>query len=294
MRLLIFGVTGMLGNALFRTLRANPQHETWGTLRGELSREAFPEADRRYLLSGVDVLNDDAVVAALSATRPDTVINCVGVIKQLAIANDPLIVLPINAMFPHKLAGLCALAGARMIQLSSDCIYSGRAGNYVETDLADAEDLYGKSKYIGEVHDQTHVVTLRTSGIGHELRSSNGLLEWFLSQNGQVKGFAKAIYSGLPSVELARVIDEFVLSRPELHGLYHVSAGPISKLDLLTLVAEVYGKKITIERDDAVAIDRSLDSRRFREATGYVPADWPELIAMMHDHRPQTADFIHV
>jgi dTDP-4-dehydrorhamnose reductase len=285
MRILIFGVTGMLGHALFRVLSGDSRHETWGTLRLEGDRELFSEADRRRILSGVDAVSQDTVVAALDTARPDVVINCVGVIKQLAIAKDPLFILPTNAAFPHSLAELCSLAGSRMIQLSSDCVFSGRKGNYVESDAADAEDLYGKSKYLGEVCDQPHVITLRTSGIGHELRSSNGLLEWFLSQQGKVRGYAKAIYSGLPSVELGRVINRFVLPFPKLHGLYHVSGTPITKLDLLTLIAEVYGKQIVIEPDDTVVLDRSLNSKRFTEATGYAAAEWPVLIELMNGHR---------
>ena len=275
----------MLGSAVCKVFASDERHETWGTLRDAGARRFFAESDRVRLIDGVDVGNLNAVVTVMNRVRPDVVINAVGVIKQLAIASDPLVVLPINAMFPHRLAALCGLLGARMIQLSSDCVYSGRAGHYVETDLADAEDLYGKSKYIGEVHDQPHVITLRTSGIGRELDSRNGLLEWFLSQQGRVKGFSQAIYSGLPSVELARVILEFVLPHPEMKGLYHVSAKPVSKLDLLTLIAAVYGKKIVIEPDDAVHIDRSLNSGRFTGATGYVAADWPELIAGMYEHR---------
>jgi dTDP-4-dehydrorhamnose reductase len=282
MRVLILGVTGMLGNAVYTSFASAAQHDVWGTLRRASDRRFFPEADPQRLIDGVDVTNLDSVAAAMNLARPDVVINAVGVIKQLAVANDPLVVLPINSMFPHRLAALCGLAGARMIQLSSDCVYSGHRGNYAEADLADAEDLYGKSKYIGEVHDLPHVITLRTSGIGRELASHNGLFEWFLSQTGTVRGFSKAVYSGLPSRELARVIQEFVLPRPELHGLYHVSSQPISKLDLLTLIAGVYGKEIAIEPDGAVHIDRSLDSRRFTAATGYVAAGWAELIAGMY------------
>lgn len=285
MRVLILGVTGMLGSALYKLFASDAQHEAWGTLRSAGGRRFFAEADRVRLIDSVDVTDHDALVAVMDRVRPDVIINAVGVIKQLSTANDPLIVLPINAMFPHRLAGLCGLMGARMIHISTDCVFSGRAGNYLESDLSDAEDLYGKSKYIGEVHDQPHAITLRTSGIGHELNSRNGLLEWFLSQKGRVKGFSKAIYSGLPWVELGRVIRDFVLPHPELNGLYHVSSKPISKLDLLTLIAGVYGKEITIEPDDAVRIDRSLNSTRFAAATGYVAAEWPELIAEMHKYR---------
>lgn len=285
MRVLILGVTGMLGNAVFEVLSDGPGHEVWGTLRREEAKRFFPANCHDRLVSGVDVLDRDGLVVLLSRLRPDVVINCTGLIKQLAAVNDPLFALPINSIFPHRLAALTGLLGARLIQLSSDCVYSGRKANYEESDLSDAEDLYGKSKYIGEVHHQPHVITLRTSGIGHELDSRNGLLEWFLSQEGKVKGFAKAIYSGLPSVELARVIREYVLPRPEMNGLYHVSTKPITKLDLLRLIAAAYGKKITIEPSDDWAVDRSLNSKRFTQATGYVAAEWPELIALMHAKR---------
>ena len=285
MRVLILGVTGMLGNAAYKVFASDDRHETWGTMRAAGARRFFGDSYRSRLIDGVDVTEHDSLVSVFDRVRPDVVINAVGVIKQLSTANDPLIVLPINAMLPHRLAGLCGLSGARLIQVSTDCVFSGNAGNYLESDLSDAEDLYGKSKFIGEVHDRTHVITLRTSGIGHELSSANGLLEWFLSQEGRVRGFAKAIWSGLPWVELSRVMKDFVLPRPELNGLYHVSATPISKLDLLTLIADVYRKEIGIDPDDVVRIDRSLDSRRFTDATGYVAASWPELIAGMHQYR---------
>lgn len=282
MRVVVLGVTGMLGHALFRVLAANPQHEVWGTLRGVEGKRGFDTAHHDHLVAGVDVLNGDALVDVLTRVRPDVVVNAVGVIKQLPAVNDPRVALPLNSVFPHRLAGLCGLAGIRLIQLSTDCVFSGRVGGYRESNPSDAEDLYGKSKYLGELHGHAHAITLRTSGIGHELQSANGLVGWFLSQQGTVKGYAKAIYSGLPSVELARVIDTVVLPRRDLHGLYHVSSKPIDKYALLTLIAEAYQKDIRIERDDTLVIDRSLDSARFTQATGYVAPEWPELVAAMH------------
>jgi dTDP-4-dehydrorhamnose reductase len=284
-KVLILGATGMLGSALYKRMSGNPELEVWGSVRSSGARRFFSDVEQAQLIPGVDVTDDDALVAVLKRVRPDVVINAVGLIKQLATANDPLVVLPLNSMLPHRLANLCALQGARVIQISSDCVFSGRTGNYVESDISDAEDLYGKSKYIGEVHDQPNAVTLRTSGIGHELESRNGLLEWFLFQQGPVKGFSKAIFSGLPWVETARVIKEFVLPHPEISGLYHLAAKPISKLDLLKLIAKVYGKEIKIEADDSVRINRSLNSKRFTDATGYVAPEWPELIAQMHEYR---------
>jgi dTDP-4-dehydrorhamnose reductase len=165
---------------------------------------------------------------------------------------------------------------------------------YRESDASDADDIYGKSKSIGDLCDLPHAVTLRTSMIGHELSSAHSLVEWFLSQPDKVHGYTRAIFSGLPTVELARVIRDRVLPRPELQGLYHVSARPISKFALLTLVAEVYGKKVEISPDESVVIDRSLDSERFTRATGYVAPEWPELVRLMHRYRPLRMEPPHV
>jgi dTDP-4-dehydrorhamnose reductase len=285
MKVLVLGVTGMLGSAVFRVFSADRAFETWGTLRSGAGLRYFPEQVHARLLSGIDVLDQDALTRLFAQVRPDVVINCVGLIKQLADAKDPLSALPINAMLPHRLSRLCELAGARLVHMSTDCVFSGRKGMYLESDTSDAEDLYGKSKYIGELHDDAHAITVRTSIIGHELNSAYALVDWFLSQSGRVRGFSQAIFSGLPTVELAAVIKDYILPRPALHGLYHVAAQPIAKLDLLRLVAEVYGKDIEIAPDDSLRIDRSLDGHRFREATGYVAPDWPELIRRMHKDR---------
>jgi dTDP-4-dehydrorhamnose reductase len=289
MRVLVLGATGMLGNALFRVFDEDGRYEVWGTMRSETGRRFFPAAAQARLRAGIDVLDPDALVSVINRIRPGAVINCVGLVKQLSDANDPLAALPINAMLPHRLAHLCALAGARLIHISTDCVFSGRTGGYRETDPSDAEDLYGKSKFIGELHDFPHAITLRTSLIGHELSSNHGLVDWFLSTKGQVKGFEKAVFSGLPTVELSRVISNVLLPRSELAGLYHVGAKPITKLDLLTLVARAYGKKVEIIPDRALVVDRSLNSERFARATGYGAPEWPELIELMHKYGPVDA-----
>lgn len=282
MRILIIGATGMLGNALHSVLSQDAHQEIWGAIRDHAAKRHFPASAHERLLAGVDVTDHDSLVGVLRRVRPNLVINAVGVIKQLASADDPLVVLPINALFPHRLAALCDLVGARMIHVSTDCVFSGRGGSYTESDTSDAEDLYGKSKFMGEVLDQSHVVTLRTSGIGHELTTRHGLVEWFLGTEAPVRGYRRAIYTGLPWVELARVIRTYVMPNRSLHGLYHVSSDPINKYELLRLVARAYDRTTEITPDDSFAIDRSLDSTRFRAATGYTPPSWPELIATMH------------
>ncbi|MFG0806998.1 dTDP-4-dehydrorhamnose reductase family protein [Pseudomonas fluvialis] len=285
MRVLVLGVSGMLGHAVLDVFAQDSSFEVWGTLRSGAALGSFAKALHARLLVGVDVLDQDALVSALDRVRPDVVINCVGLIKQLADAKDPLSALPINAMLPHRLAKLCSLAGSRLIHVSTDCVFSGRKGGYVETDIPDAEDLYGKSKHIGELYELRHAVTLRTSIIGHELGSNCSLVDWFLSQSAPVRGYAKAIFSGLPTVELARVMKDYVIPNPELYGLYHVSAEAIDKLSLLRLVAKVYGHKIEITPDEQVCIDRSLDSSRFKLITGYVPPSWSTLVEKMYTQR---------
>jgi dTDP-4-dehydrorhamnose reductase len=279
-KVLVLGTTGMLGNAVFRFLSRSPGFSVIGTARTSGAFRYLPEDLKGLVKVGVDVNNPDSLLELISDVRPTVVINCVGLIKQLAQADDPLEILPINSILPHRLAHLCKLADARLVHVSTDCVFSGRRGMYVESDVSDTEDLYGKSKYIGEV-DYSHSVTLRTSIIGHELNSSNGLIGWFLNQEGQVKGYGSAIFSGLPTVELARVIKDYVIPNRSMQGLFHVSVEPISKFDLLRLVSDVYGKKIDINRDDQLVIDRSLDSTRFRKLTGYRPPAWPELIQQM-------------
>ena len=283
-RILVLGASGMLGNALVRVFAESPGYQAWGTVRSLRSAERLPSPVRDRLLAGVEATDPDALLRAFAEARPEVVVNCVGLVKQLAEADDPLAAIPINSILPHRLARICASTGARLIHLSTDCVFSGSRGNYAESDPPDARDLYGLSKHLGEV-DAPHAITLRTSIIGHELDGAHSLIGWFLAQEGPVRGFAKAIFSGLPTVEVARVIRDHVIPRPELRGVYHLSAEPISKYDLLRLVAERYGKRITIERDESFVIDRSLDSSRFRAATGYSPKPWPDLVAAMESFR---------
>ncbi|MDC1287116.1 SDR family oxidoreductase [Gammaproteobacteria bacterium] len=285
MRILVIGISGMLGSAVFKLFAEHGGYELTGTIRSESTKQYFPVEWQQNINAGIDILDEDSLTRVVGSVKPDVVINCVGLIKQLATANDPLIVLPVNSMYPHRLAAICESSGARLIHISTDCVFDGSKGNYVESDRSDATDLYGKSKYIGEVNDKPGAITLRTSIIGHELSSRDALIEWFLSQNGSINGFTRAIFSGLPTVELARVMMDYVIPRAELHGLYHVSAAPISKFDLLSLVANIYGKKIEIIPQSEFIIDRSLNSERFQTETGYSAPDWPVLVEAMKNSK---------
>lgn len=282
MKVLVLGASGMLGNAVLRLFAQSSGFQVFGSVRSAGALRFLANNLHTNVIAGVDVENIDNLTRLFADVHPAVVINCVGLVKQLAEADDPLSAIPINALLPHRLARLCEVAGARLVHMSTDCVFSGAKGMYTEADVSDAKDLYGRSKYLGEV-DYPHAITLRTSIIGHELNGARSLVGWFFTQVGSVKGFKRAIFSGLPTVEIARLIRDHVIPHPELHGVYHVSAEPINKFDLLTLVANQYGKSIDILPDETFVIDRSLDSTRFRAATGFQPAPWSELVRLMRE-----------
>ncbi|WP_224815441.1 SDR family oxidoreductase [Hasllibacter sp. MH4015] len=283
MNILVLGANGMLGSMVATHLAGHGEYSVEQTLRPGSTRHAgMPDVPthRTNLLDGDDLLE------LLVRQRPDCVINCAGVIKQRSDASEVLRTFPMNTLFPHRLAQMCAAIGARMIHVSTDCVFSGKDGNYSDDAPSDVDDVYGVSKRFGEVGGLPHVLTLRTSIIGHEATNHHSLVDWFLSQTGQVKGYRRAIYSGFPTIEIARILAEYILPRSDLHGVYNLSSAPISKYDLLLLIRDVYGTSIEILPDDAVAIDRSLDSSVLRGKIGYTPPDWPTLITHMHATRP--------
>lgn len=284
MKILILGAGGMLGNMLLRVLSENQEWDVWGTIRNSNIKQFFSKNICEQLVHGIDVENPDVLMKILDEIRPNLIINCVGLIKHKSEADDPLVAIPINSIIPHRLARACKLIGARLIHISTDCVFSGKNGYYTEDDLTDACDVYGKSKALGEVY-YPHTVTLRTSIIGHELMTKHALLDWFLSQEEVCKGYKQAIFSGMPTIIFAQVIRDVVIPHNELSGLYNVAAKPISKFELLTLIAKVYDKQIAIIADDSLKIDRSLDATRFSKATGYVAPEWEDMIRLMHAYR---------
>ena len=219
----------------------------------------------------------ESVERAINSVNADVVVNCIGVVKQDESAKNPIVSITVNSLFPHRVAQAVQNTRGRLIHLSTDCVYSGRRGYYSETDVADAEDLYGRSKLLGEVLGE-QCLTFRTSMIGRELDGSHGLLEWFLSQSGVVPGFKRAVFSGFTTTALASLIAEVIDHHSQLNGLWHVAADPITKFDLLTLVKQTYELKTEIEPDDTFACDRSLNGTRFRETTGIEPPSWSKMI----------------
>ena len=283
MRVLILGGDGMLGHQLFRHFKE--RHDVRVTLRlGREAYEAFRLFDRNTAFYGIDARQMDALLQVIADFRPEAVVNAIGIVKQRSEAKEVIPSLEINSLLPHRIALACRTVGARLVHLSTDCVFSGRKGNYYETDFSDADDLYGRTKFLGEV-SESHCLTLRTSMIGPELSRKTGLLEWFLAQRGQtVKGFTKAIFTGFPTSELARIVERVLVDVPTVHGVYHVAAQPISKYDLLTLIRDRLHLPITIERDSTFESDRSLDASRFHRDTGYSPPTWEVMIDDMASH----------
>jgi dTDP-4-dehydrorhamnose reductase len=289
MKILILGATGMLGHKLMQIL--SKKFMVTGTVRGDIAA-----LDHNPVFSGTTLIGntraDDlaSIRHAIEISDPDVVINCIGIVKQLPAAQDPLTSIAINALFPHQLAGLCRNHKIRLIHMSTDCVFSGRTGCYTEDDPSDAEDLYGKTKYLGEVK-YPGCLTIRTSIIGRELETSHGLIEWFLSQEGKTApGYKKAIFSGLTTNTLAGIIGEIVSGYPDLHGVVQVASKPISKYDLLILVKKTYGLLIEIRPDTKVINNRSLKTGRFRNETKIKVPSWEYMIEEMYrDPTPYAA-----
>lgn len=284
-KVLILGVTGMLGHTLYKMMfEKNKDFDVHGTTRNSYGLEKyFSEAECRSIQSGVDADNFDTLRNAITSVNPDIIINCIGIIKQLPIAHDPLTAITINAQLPHKIAHLAKKVGARLIHISTDCIFNGAKGNYTEEDSSNAEDLYGRTKFLGEV-TYPHCITLRTSIIGHELKTEFSLIDWFMSQEDEINGFTKAIYSGFPTYEMVNIITNYVIPNHKLSGLYHVSSEAISKYDLLTIMKDVYKKDIKINPYADFILDRSLNSDKFQKHTGYKAPSWQTMLSNMYNH----------
>lgn len=286
MRVLILGGDGMLGHQFFKHFsRPNSPMDVRVSLRQDLMvYRAFGLFTPENAFGGVDVRSTNRITEIFAEFRPEVVVNAVGIVKQRSSAKEAIPCIELNALLPHRLSVLCKDIGARLVQLSTDCIFSGRKGNYQESDPSDAEDLYGKTKFLGELHDK-HCLTLRTSSVGFELGSSKGLLEWFLAQRGTVKGYRNAIYTGLTSVELARVLESLLIKHPGASGLYQVSGDRINKYDLLHLFRKYLHHEIEIVPDESFRCDRSMDSSRFRREFGYTLPTWDAMIEELGNSR---------
>lgn len=278
MRILILGGDGMIGHQLFRHLET--RHDVRVTVRQDIHVYAACALFRpSNTYAGADMRDTERLLEVVADFEPEAIVNCLGIVKQRAEATSSLPSIQINSLLPHRLALVARAARCQLIHMSTDCVFSGRKGQYTEDDIADAEDLYGRSKLLGEVVEQG-CVTLRTSAIGSELSHNTGLLEWFFAQRGKkISGYRHAIMSGFTTQEISRIIENILVEHPNNSGLYHISSEPISKFDLLMKVNTALKLGTTIEPEDEFFCDRSLDASRFRKDFGYQPPSWDEMIA---------------
>ena len=284
MRVVILGGNGMLGHKIWQVFE--PEVDTYILARKPyLMYQNYNIFNSDRWIADVDVLHYDKMAKILKALNPNVVLNCVGIVKQSPEAEDPILSISINALFPHRLANLCKDIGSRIIHISTDCVFSGRTGMYKEDDIPDPIDLYGRSKLLGEVCGK-NCLTIRTSIIGRELGSHLGLLQWLLnSQNQRVKGYVNAIFSGFTTESLAQILLNIVVNYPSLSGLYHISSEPINKYDLLKRLCDAYKLDVEVEPYKDYYCNRSLDSSIFKELTGFVPPSWDEMITgLMEDN----------
>lgn len=280
----------MLGHQLLRTL--SDKHDVHVTLRRTRSDyDIYGLFTPENSHTDIDARELRNLISVFDGVQPDIVVNAIGIVKQRGEANDWVESLEVNALLPHRLASLCRSTGVRLIHVSTDCVFSGRKGNYRESDMADADDIYGRTKHIGEVAGD-RCLTLRTSIIGLELHRRTSLIEWYLAQKGVVRGYTRAIFTGFTTAEIARVIDSLIVSWPQLSGVWHVASPPVSKHDLLSALTQVLGRTdITIVPDAEFVCDRSLDGSKFISATGYVAPDWRKMLLELAEEikgRPRT------
>jgi dTDP-4-dehydrorhamnose reductase len=269
----------MLGHKMFQLLRSR-YPDTACTIRGALTDPFYARVDLfrpGAVIEKVDAMDLSALGKTLRERKPRFLVNCIGIVKQRDEASAAIPSITLNALLPHKLAEFSAEWGGRVIHFSTDCVFDGNRGGYTEEDPSDATDLYGKTKYLGEVATE-NALTLRTSIIGRELAHFRSLLEWFLGQKGkQVRGYTRVIYSGVTTNHLADLVGDLIERHPELAGLYQVASTPISKHDLLCLLKEAFRLEVEILPDGAEVSDRSLNGDKFFRATRYVCPEWPVL-----------------
>ena len=278
MKIAVIGATGMLGHRIFSSLSEN--HDVYGIVRTDNKNlYQFPNIKEENVFDNIDILDFKKLEETLIAISPELVINGVGIIKQVDQSKEYITSIEVNSLFPHQLGKLCAKLNARMIHFSTDCVFNGEKGNYSEEDDPNANDLYGKSKHLGEVDYLENVLTLRTSLIGREVNPKGSLIDWFLSQEGkEVKGFSNAIFSGFPTLTISKIIDQYIIPNKQLYGVMNLACEPVDKYDLLNQVKELFKANIKIKRFEDFKIDRSLNGKKFNEMTGLTPLPWKELV----------------
>lgn len=283
MKVLILGCTGMLGNAITRYLIDKKNIDLIGTYKDKSKFKLlkYKIKDKYYSKFIYQKnLKKNLIINLIKKTKPDYVLNCIGMIKQVKTSKKMMFSL--NASFPKMLENLSNEFNFNLIHLSTDCVFSGKKGFYTEKSKVDAVDMYGKSKIMGELSGNKSL-TIRTSIIGNELISSNGLLEWFLNSKKNVNGFTNCYFSGFPTIVLSKIIYKNFLRKKKLpiNGIIHLSSLKISKYDLLKKIKKIYNLKVKIYKNNYLKIDRSLNSIKFKSKFKFKSDSWNLMIKEM-------------
>lgn len=268
----------MLGHMIVRILSA--QHDVYGTssARNDDAPSFSKVLPKENWVDQLDVANWLAVEAIISKIQPDVIINCIGVVKQKLNSRNISDAIYLNSLIPHKLAQFCESAAIRFIHISTDCVFEGTPGIKLLSDTPNATDVYGTTKRLGEVNSDK-ALTLRTGFVGRQLSGSEGLFEWVRAQKGKkITGFRNAIYSGLTTMALARVIQQVIEFNELLSGLYQVASEPISKFDLITHLNVLWDLGLTVTPDTTFVCDRSLDGSCFSDVTNITIPSWEEML----------------
>lgn len=273
MKVLILGVNGMLGFTLLNHLNTKKNIFLSGTTKDKKFNKNLPNK----IYKDINAENFSLLKKKIKLITPDVVINCIGIVRSEVKKNNIKKVIKINAELPNFLNQISNRYNFRLVHISTDCVFSGKKGGYLEKNLPDPTDFYGKSKLMGEFNSNNNII-IRTSIIGHETKHKRGLLEWFLKQKSSVSGFSRAYFSGLTTLELSKIIFEKILFNNELTGLYHVSGKRINKYNLLKKIKKIYNKKIEIKKDTKFKIDRSLDCTKLKKRTNYKIKSWDKMI----------------
>ena len=284
-KIMILGSNGMLGSTFLKYLSKKKNYKIICISRKRdksLNQFNQKKFKRKIEFKYFDILNKKKLIQVLKLYKPNYLLNCIGVVKKLVNKKNIRNTYFINSILPHILSSLSSKFKFKLVHFSTDCVFDGKKGNYSEKDICNAKDDYGISKFIGEIYF-SNSITIRTSIIGHENgNNQRGLLEWFLNQKKIVKGYKNAIFSGFPTIEIAEIVENYIIKRKIVsEGLYNIASKPISKYDLLRKISKIYKKKVEIKPNFSVRVDRTLCGKKFCKATKYKLPNWDKLILKM-------------
>ena len=283
MKILILGGNGMIGHKMYQTI-SKIHKDTWVTLRKSLTSYSYSEIyNPEKVIDNIDLINFQTISNQLNKINPDIVVNACGITIRRGIETLKSNSIILNSALPHFLNEWVTSNNKRLIHFSTDCVFTGAKGDYIDNDNKDAYDLYGSTKSMGEVIDSKFAITLRGSMIGSELENKTELFEWFLKQKSKtIKGFNKVIYSGITTTKMAEIVLKLIDQFPNLSGVYNISSKPISKFELLKLWNNLFDINANIEIDNSYTSNKNLISDNFYRTISMEQPDWVELSSQLN------------